>query len=164
MDFTLIDNIHNVIVMKLLYILLLALVQLTYGFQPTDGFLEVLYQGEWYTICELNNYNHADIVCKELGYDMGVVTFGRKKKLTSEQQYQLWSRSLYCKGTEDSIYDCVGRYDEFRFSCPYLAKCSCQSMNMYNNSCNIHFRCKIIAMIMYAQIYAYCIDFKCKFI
>ena len=124
---------------------LLALVQLTNGNQSSDGFLEILYQGEWYTTCRPNDYNyyhyyyyyypyystynnHADVVCKELGYNKGAVAIGRRRRLTSEQQYQLWQYDLYCEGTEDSIYDCVNRYEDFYYSCSYIPEYSCQSI------------------------------------
>ena len=118
------------------YIIFLALVQLTNGNATSDGQLEILYQGEWYTTCPPRDYyssslysygSHGDVVCKELGYYSGVVVSDERRQLTFS--YQLWYSDLYCDGTEDSIYDCVGRYgyDELRFYCPYIAGYSCQS-------------------------------------
>ena len=117
--------------------------QLTNGNQSSDGILEILYQGEWYTTCQPDDYNyyhyyiyyyyysaynnHADVVCKELGYDKGAVAFGNWRRLASEQQYQLWYHDLYCEGTEDSIYDCVKHYGDLYYSCSYVAEYSCQS-------------------------------------
>ena len=121
--------------------------QLTNGNQSSDGLLEILYQGEWYTTCRRDDYNyysyyyyyhyyytpdynnHADIVCKELGYDKGAVAFNSRQRVTSEYRYQLWYYDLYCEGTEDSLYDCVSHYDDLYYSCNYIAEYSCQSMN-----------------------------------
>ena len=116
--------------------------QLTTGNVTSDGLLQILYQGEWYTTCRPNNYyynsyyyyyypypynNHANIVCRELGYDGGVVAFGRRRRLT-EYMHQLWYYDLYCEGTEDSIYDCIHLNDILsRYYCSYLAEYSCQS-------------------------------------
>ena len=123
----------------------LALVQLTNGNATSDGLLEILYQGEWYTTCRPNDYyyfhyyyyyyypsynSHGDVVCKELGYDGGVVVSERRQQLTYDYRYQLWYYDLYCEGTEHSIYDCVSQYgyDEFYNSyCSSIAEYSCQS-------------------------------------
>ena len=116
--------------------------QLTNGSETSNGILEILYQREWYTMCSryyyysyyyYNSYNnYGDVVCKELGYDGGVVVSHSRQQLTSEHtyRYQLWrDYSLQCKGTEDSIYDCNNRYGEFYYSyCSYIAEYSCQSM------------------------------------
>ena len=113
--------------------------RLTNGNGTSNGMLEILYQKEWYTMCSpsyyyyyYNSYNHGDVVCKELGYDGGVVVSNSRRQLTSERiyRYQLWYYYyLECEGTEDSIYDCVSRYGEFFNSyCSYTAEYSCQSM------------------------------------
>ena len=118
----------------------LALVRLINGTETSNGILEVLYQREWYTICSLSSrsyyyyYYHNDghTVCKELGYDGGVVVSNSTQQLTSERiyRYQLWRYyDLICAGNEDSIYDCVDHYREFSSSyCYYIAQYSCQSM------------------------------------
>ena len=127
--------------------IIIALVQLTNGNETSDGLLEILYQGEWYTTCDQGDYfyrsynNHGEVVCKELGYDE-VVAFGRRRKLSTEHRYQLWSYDLYCEGTEDSIYDCVSRYNNDKLSysyCSYIAEYSCQSMYTVEK-----FHCKVV--------------------
>ena len=119
--------------------------QLTNGNGKFDGVLEILYQGEWYTTCRPSDYNyyynyyyyyypynnHGDVVCKELGYDGGVVAFYSRRPITYQYIYPLWDYSLYCEGTEDSIYDCFNRYGEFYYSSCYAAEYSCQSMYAY---------------------------------
>ena len=108
--------------------------QLTNGTGASDGILEVLYQREWYTICSYyyyySNNNDGSVVCKELGYDGGVVVSDNRQQTTSEYMYtyHLWPY-LYCEGSEDSIYDCINYYEEFSYSyCSYIAEYSCQSM------------------------------------
>lgn len=120
---------------------ILALVRLTNGNGTSNGILEILFQREWYTTCSPsyyyynNRYNHGDIVCKELGYNGGVVVSNSIRQLTSERmyRYQLWYYYyLECDGTEDSIYDCDNRYGEFYYSyCYYVAEYSCQSMLLW---------------------------------
>ena len=69
------------------------------------------------------------MICKELGFDGGVVVSERRRQLTYDYRYQLWY-GLYCEGTEHSIYDCTSRYgyDEFSYSsCRYITEYSCQS-------------------------------------
>ena len=105
--------------------------QLTNGNTTSDGQLEILYQGEWYTTCPpRDSYgSHENVVCKELGYYGGVVVSERRRQLTYRNRYHLWSSYLYCDGTEDSIYDCESRYgyDYFPYRCSYIAEYSCQS-------------------------------------
>ena len=116
----------------------LALVQLTNGSTSSDGQLNILYQGEWYTTCPLRDYyssslysygSHGNVVCKELGYYGGVVVSNRRRQLTYRNRYHLWSSYLYCDGIEDSIYDCESRYgyDNFLYRCSSIAEYSCQS-------------------------------------
>ena len=111
--------------------------KLTNGNTTSDGQLEILYQGEWYTTCRPRDYyssslysygSHGDVVCKELGYYGGVVVSDQRWQPTYATRYQLYS-DLYCDGTEDSIYDCVSRYgyEKFRYGCSYIAEYSCQS-------------------------------------
>ena len=124
----------------------LALIQLINGSDSSNGLLKILYQGEWFTTCQPNRYNyfeyfyyysyysaynnHADVVCKELGYDKGAVVFDRRRVLPSERQYRLWHNDLYCEGTENSLYDCKSRYYEvLSYRCSYIPTYSCQSMN-----------------------------------
>ena len=68
--------------------------QLTNGNTTSDGQLEILYQGEWYTTCPPDRYNYnynyyyyryypsynndGDVVCKELGYYGGAVLSGSR--------------------------------------------------------------------------------------
>ena len=113
--------------------------QLVSGNGTSNGILEILYQREWYTMCSpyyyyyYSNtyYNHGDVVCKELGYDGGVVVSDSRRQQTSERmyRYQLWYYYyLDCEGTEDSIYDCDNRYGEFYYTyCSNIAEYSCQS-------------------------------------
>ena len=112
---------------------LLALVQLTHGSHSSYGLLEILYQGEWYTICGSYYYsNSAKVVCKELGFDRGFVGMHRVYISSSESRDKLWIRYSYnCKATEGSIYDCVIShvYDRIvRRYCYGLANYSCQGM------------------------------------
>ena len=108
------------------------------GTETSNGILEVLYQREWYTICSrssrayysYHDHNDGHVVCKELGYDRGVIVSNSTRQLTSERlyRYQLWHYYyLNCEGNEDSIYDCANHYDEFTY-CSYIAEYSCQSM------------------------------------
>ena len=114
--------------------------RLTSGTETSNGIVEILYQREWYTIClpysqiyhNHNYHNNGHVVCKELGYDGGLVFSNSTQRQTSERmyRYQLWHFfNLNCEGNEDSIYDCANHYREFSYSsCPYIAEYSCQSM------------------------------------
>ena len=113
--------------------------RLTSGNGTSNGILEILSQREWYTMCSRSYYyfynsydNYGDVVCKELGYNGGVVVSRSRQQLTSERmyRYQLWRYYyLQCDGTENSIYDCNNRYGEFYYGyCSYIAEYSCQSM------------------------------------
>ena len=119
-----------------------ALLRLTNGHVTSDGLLEILYQGEWYTTCRPNRYsssnNHGSVVCKELGFEKGFVVSDGRRQSFNEYAYQLWHYTLYCKGNENSIYDCGDQRDVLHFSryrCSYLAEYSCQSTYIYMYTC-----------------------------
>ena len=109
----------------------LALVQLTYGSHSSDGLLEILYQGDWYATCQYPHYSNAEVVCKELGYDRGFVSFQRSNRFISESQYKF---RPYCKGTEGSIYDCISHQGVYFVSnCYSSTEYSCQGTNSVAN-------------------------------
>jgi len=81
------------------------------------------------------------VVCKELGYDGGVVFNGRRQKLRNEYGYQLWDNYLFCDGTENSIYDCAERQFTSNYAyryCSYIPEYSCQSMYVCMYVCILH--------------------------
>ena len=86
----------------------LALIQLTDGNTAADGYLEIFFQGEWYTMCTLY-YRYPDevngaVVCRELGYE-GAVTTNARRYRYQKHNHLLW-HYLYCGGDENSVYNC----------------------------------------------------------
>ena len=117
-----------VIIFTILY---LALIQLTDGNTTADGYLEIFFQGEWYSMClpysRLPDDNDAGVVCRELGYE-GATTTNRRNR-EQRHDHLLWY-DLYCSGNEDSVFNCHKCCtDEFYEGdyCSYVPEYACQS-------------------------------------
>lgn len=85
----------------------LALLHLINGLTASDGVLQLYYQGEWYGVCQYDyysaiDYRNGEVVCRELGYDGGIVTSDTRPRVSGEF---LWYRPS-CTSTEDTLYDC----------------------------------------------------------
>ena len=107
----------------------LALIQLSNGNTTTDGYLELYFQGEWYTTCGsyASEYNAA-VVCRELGYEGGGTASLRLRDYTIHN-HLLWY-DLYCNRNDDSVFDCgkcCGQFYEGYRSCSRIPEYACQS-------------------------------------
>ncbi|KAI8485666.1 hypothetical protein Bbelb_366850 [Branchiostoma belcheri] len=80
-------------------------VRLVGGSDPHEGRVEVLYNGQWGTICDDNwDFNDARVVCRELGYPdadaaRGSAPFG-------EGSGPIWIDGVSCTGSETVISHC----------------------------------------------------------
>ena len=116
----------------------LALIQLTDGNTTADGYLEIFFQGEWYTTCQpfYSNPDEHDraVVCRELGYEAAATANRRNRD--QKHDHLLWYY-LYCRGDENSIYNCNKCCtDQFYEdgSCSAVPEYSCQSKPYIHNT------------------------------
>lgn len=80
----------------------------------SSGRVEVLYNGEWGTICDDNWYwNEAQVACRQLGYP-GVVALYHNAYF-GQGTGRIWMDGLNCYGSESSLSDCshngFGKHD-----------------------------------------------------
>ena len=67
--------------------------------------MEVLYDGEWGTVCDDDfDDTDADVVCRELGYP-GATGYSCCADY-GEGTGAIWLDDVDCTGTEASLYDC----------------------------------------------------------
>ena len=121
------------------YHICLALVQLTDGNTTADGYLEIFFQGEWYTTClpfySINPGEHDQaVVCRELGYE-GAATTNRRNR-DQKHNHLLWN-DLHCRGDENSVYNCnkccTDQFYEYR-TCLDVPEYACQSKPYIHNT------------------------------
>jgi len=80
-------------------------IKLVGGQQQHEGNVEIFHNNRWGSICDDEwDKNEADLVCKQLGYDLGGKpthsgTFGAAKR-------KFWMDNLYCNGKEKELSEC----------------------------------------------------------
>ncbi|XP_030833788.1 deleted in malignant brain tumors 1 protein isoform X3 [Strongylocentrotus purpuratus] len=80
-------------------------VRLFGGSDDTEGTVEVLYNGEWGSVCDDSwNLNHANVVCRMLGFPgaseaPGYARFGASSG-------RIWLDDVVCSGDEENLADC----------------------------------------------------------
>ena len=96
------------------------------GTNSFEGRLEVCFNGEWGTVCDLNfGITDGTVFCRQLGYEGIIIVHGvRINKfclihldatvtiLSSEEHFAnamgvVWVDHVDCKGTEDSLSNCT---------------------------------------------------------
>ena len=101
------------------------------GTQPYNGRVEVMYNEEWGTICNMGwDLNDARAFCRQLGY-VDVTTTG----LVSDYSYDtgsglIWQTNVNCTGQERRFGDCVftgtwGDTGSCDHSMDVAVQCSC---------------------------------------
>ena len=69
------------------------------------GRVEVLYNGQWGTICDSGwDFRDTKVVCRQLGYPDAVKTLERYKVPSGSGK--IWLASVHCTGKEANITSC----------------------------------------------------------
>ena len=80
------------------------------GAVPSEGRLEVLYNGTWGTVC--NDYLSCTdglVVCRQLGYNIGVKSIVLDSVMFGAGEGPIWMDDVECTGSEESILNCTHR-------------------------------------------------------
>ena len=109
-------------------------IRLAEGEYAYEGRIEVLYKGEWGTVCD--DYfgdNDADVACKMMGmlrakYWQNSNRGGRHRPGSGE----IWLDELGCTGNESNLFDCIhgpnGKYCIHREDVWVVCDGKCQSL------------------------------------
>ncbi|XP_070176422.1 scavenger receptor cysteine-rich domain-containing protein DMBT1-like isoform X2 [Littorina saxatilis] len=83
-------------------------VKLTNGGGNDSGRVEVLYQGFWGTVCDLNfDDSAAGVVCRQLGYNSGRArAYGNARFGQAPDEERIWLSGVQCVGAEQHIGQC----------------------------------------------------------
>ncbi|CAI8038682.1 Deleted in malignant brain tumors 1 protein, partial [Geodia barretti] len=80
-------------------------VRLVGGGGPHEGRVEIYYQGQWGTVCEINwDIVDADVVCRQLGYSQATRASVRAE--FGEGSGPIWLSYVNCRGFERSLDLC----------------------------------------------------------
>ena len=85
-------------------------VRLVNGTSAHEGRLEVLYAGEWGTVCEPNfltwREEEASVICRQLGYPEGPHYQGVTTSSYGHATGAIWVTDVGCYGTENALTEC----------------------------------------------------------
>ena len=82
------------------------MVRLVNGNGPSEGRVEIFYNGTWGTVCgDAWNANATEVVCRELGFPSAVGTY--KRAHFGQGNGTIWLDNVRCTGREDSISRCT---------------------------------------------------------
>ena len=91
-----------------MYAIIIGIVRIVDGPTSYEGRVEVYHNGEWGRVCgEGWGLNDAQVVCRQLGYDLAVGA--RSTAYHGQGSGQIWLANVNCVGTESTIEDCLHR-------------------------------------------------------
>ena len=95
--------------MSSLYVVPVTLsVRVQGGTQPYNGRVEVMYNGEWGTICNTGwDLNDARAFCRQLGYVDVSVTGSVSDYSYAPGSSRIWQTGVNCTGQERRFGDCT---------------------------------------------------------
>ena len=83
-------------------------VRLVNGSTKYEGRVEVLYNGQWGTVCDDGwDLNDAEVMCRQLGF--GPTIAARHYAAYGQGRGKIWLDDLNCVGTESNIGHCLHR-------------------------------------------------------
>jgi len=83
-------------------------IRLVDGTSPSEGRIEIFYNGQWGTVCDRNYFDEreVDVVCRMLGFETGT----HYKGTFGQGNGPIWLSHLNCTGNEASIFDCQSQF------------------------------------------------------
>ncbi|XP_022092066.1 deleted in malignant brain tumors 1 protein-like isoform X2 [Acanthaster planci] len=88
-------------------------VRLVDGSSEYEGYVEVNYNRQWGTVCDVGwDKLDADVVCEELGFDFAIFT-SESRDYNRSAGGPVWLSNVRCSGTEDRLAKCYhGKWDD----------------------------------------------------
>ena len=84
-----------------------VILRLSGGRSDAEGRVEILYNGEWGTICDdFWDLDNARVVCRQLGFRTALRAPIATKAMFGQGKGPIWLDNVHCTGTEKSIDDC----------------------------------------------------------
>ena len=78
-------------------------VRLIGGSGPHEGRVEILFTGQWGTVCDdFFDLSDAVVVCRQLGYPEAMA----KAAYFGQGSGPIWLENVHCVGTETSLHHC----------------------------------------------------------
>ncbi|KAJ8034690.1 hypothetical protein HOLleu_21636 [Holothuria leucospilota] len=79
--------------------------RLVNGLSNSSGRIEILFNGEWGTVCSDNwTIVNAHVVCRQLGYPSAVITY--RNAFFGGGSGIVWLRNVRCSGSESDLLEC----------------------------------------------------------
>ena len=94
--------------------------------------MQILSGINWLPVCADRNWdtNSGNVVCRELGFP-GVERITTSTLDEGLRKMNVWKYSLYCKGQEKTVFDCLLK-DDLSSRCHKLANVRCKSGKYYS--------------------------------
>ncbi|XP_060749047.1 deleted in malignant brain tumors 1 protein-like [Tachysurus vachellii] len=82
-----------------------AYIRLTGGNNPCSGRVEILYNGQWGTVCDDDwDLNDAEVVCRQIG--CGKAVTAHQSAHFGQGSGEIWLDNVQCSGSESTITQC----------------------------------------------------------
>ena len=86
--------------------------------RPSEGRVEVFYNGEWGTVCDVGwDLNDARVVCQQLGYPDAIQAIFNQSAFFGQGSGSVLMTNISCNGTERHLFDCA-------FEIPEVEECT----------------------------------------